>query len=123
MKFLFYLYSFLYLSVALLMEYGQTNLFISKTLISFATLTMLIPCCIPVLVIVYPKLIKSNRSDAKYMNYLIAAAFFRIIFLSIMVFGLRDHMTILFLNVGGLLFYAIFIDRFILRIDNEYFKY
>lgn len=105
------------------MEYGQTNMDISKLLISIATLTMIIPCCAPILVIIYPKIIKSHKTDQKYLNYLVVAALLRIIFLSIMVFGLRDHMTILFLNAGGLLFYAIFIDKFILKVDNEYFKY
>jgi len=123
MKGLFFSYSFLYLAIALIMSFSQVTPMQSKLLFCLAILIMGLVLIAPLLVIMYPKLIKPHKSDPVYMNYCLATGIFRIVFLSLGVFGLRDHLTLLMLNSTCVLLYVLFIDRFIKKTPLDYFKY
>lgn len=122
MRLIFYTYSVCYVLIALLVKYGETSMFISQCLYSIALLLLGFVVLAPIAVIVNPRIIKSHKSDQKYLNLCFAAGLFRIIFLACGPFGLRDYMLILFLNAFGLLVYALLESKFT-RISNEYFKY
>lgn len=98
------------------------SIIFSKTLAAFSILVMGIVCLAPIVVIANPYLIKSNKYDSKYMNYCVAAGVLRFFFWAVSIIGIRDHMTILFLNAFGLSIFALLESRFS-RISNEYFKY
>lgn len=104
------------------MHYGNTSLLASQLLFSLGILNTGFPLIACVMVIIYPNLIKSDRSDAQYLNFCLVAGVFRIVFWSCAPFGLRDHMTILFMNAFGISVYALMQNQF-KRISNEYFKY
>lgn len=104
------------------MSYSTVSMFWGKLLFSLSILIMGIPVLAPIVIMISPSLIKPHKSDPKFMNYCFVAGMFRIIFWACGPFGLRDHMTILFLNVFGLAIFAMLEGQF-KRISNEYFKY
>lgn len=104
------------------MSYTDVSLFMSKCFFSISILVMAIPVLGPIAIMISPRLIKSHKSDSKYLNYCFIAGLFRIIFWACGPFGLRDHVVILLLNAFGILIYAVIENRF-KRISNEYFKY
>lgn len=122
MRLIFLTYSVLYISLSLMMYFGNTSMLVSQMLFSFSTLLIGFVVLAPIAVIINPRIIKSHKSDQKYLNLCFAAGLFRIIFLACGPFGLRDYMLILFLNAFGLLVYALLESKFT-RISNEYFKY
>lgn len=94
----------------------------SKVLASFSILVMAFVCMAPLAVILNPNLIKSCRTDSKYMNFCLIAGGLRFIFWAVSIMGVRDHITLLFLNAFGLSIFALLESKF-KRISNEYFKY
>lgn len=122
MRLIFYTYIISYILIAIVIQYGETSMLVSKCLYSLALLLLGFVVMAPIAVIINPKVIKSHKSDQKYLNLCFAAGLFRIIFLACGPFGLRDYMLILFLNAFGLLIFA-FLESKFKRISNEYFKY
>lgn len=124
MKRIFIIYCIWYILLAFLMKYGEfDSLFISRSLGAIAILNTGFIVLFPIAVIINPSIIKSNRTDQKYMNYCFAAGLFRIIFWAVSIYGLRDHTILLSLNASGILLYALIIEKHTKRISNEYFKY
>lgn len=122
MKKLFYTYAFIYLAVSIIVEYAETSIMVSKVLFSISTASLLIPAIAPVLIIIYPKILKSHKEDQKYLNLNCAAAFFRILFMSLAPLGLRDHSILIMLNASGIFLYAfLFMDK-IKYVPTEYIK-
>lgn len=122
MRILFFTYSILYVTTAMLMSYSNVSLFMGQLLFSLSILIMGLVTAGPIAIIISPRLIKSHKSDPKFMNYCFVAGLFRLLFWACGPFGLRDHTTILILNAFGIVIYAIIENRF-KRISNEYFKY
>lgn len=108
--------------MALLMSYGDMSIESAQTLMFFSILHTAFPLAAPLIVITHPGLIKPNRTDSKYMGFCLYAGLFRSFFWALAIVGLRDHMTVLFLNAFGISIYALLESRF-KRISNEYFKY
>jgi len=98
------------------------NILFSKILASFSILVLGFISIMPLMVIIYPKIIKSNRYDSKYMNFCLIAAILRFLFWAINIIGVRDHMILLILNAFGLAIFALIQSNF-KRISSEYFKY
>lgn len=123
MRIIFYTYCFLYVLVSLLMQYCVfESIMYSKLLVAFSVLVMGMVCLAPIIVVINTSLIKSNRHDSKYMNYCLAAGVLRFFFWAVSIIGIRDHITLLFLNAFGLAIFALLESRF-KRISNEYFKH
>lgn len=123
MKNIFYIYCSLYILISLLMTYSVfDNILYSKILAAFSILVLGFVAIMPLLVIIYPKIIKASRYDSKYMNFCLIAAILRFLFWAINIIGVRDHMILLFLNAFGLSIFALIQSRF-KRISSEYFKY
>lgn len=123
MKIIFYTYCFLYSVISLMMNYCVfESIMYSKILASFSILVMGGVCLAPIAVIVNPSLIKSHRSDSKYLNFCLVAGLLRFFFWAVSIIGVRDHMILLFLNAFGLSIFALIESKF-KRISNEYFKH
>lgn len=123
MKIIFYTYCLLYSITSLMMTFCVfESIMYSKLLASFSVLVIGFVCLAPLAVIINPNLIKSSRTDCKYMNFCLIAGFLRIVFWAVSIIGIRDHITLLFLNAFGLSIFALLENRF-KRISNEYFKY
>lgn len=105
------------------MYFSNVSMIVAQSLYALSTLIMGLVLLAPIAIMISPRLIKSHKSDPKYMNLCLVAGLFRIIFLACGPFGLRDHMTILFLNGFGLMIYTFLVERHIDKISNEYFKY
>lgn len=123
MRALFYIYSFFYLVVSLLIKYSQVSVFLSHLMVFLSLLSIVIPALGCFVAILYPKFIPSGRYDQKYFNLCAVATGLRIIFLACGIWGLRDQVLLLFLNATLLLLFAIFIDKKIKYVPKEYFKY
>lgn len=123
MRLLFYIYSFFYLAISLLIKYSQVNMFISHLMVFLSILSITIPALGCFIAILAPKFIPSNRHDQKYFNLCAVATGLRIIFLSCGIWGLRDQVFLLFLNASGLLIFSIFVQPKIKYVPKEYFKY
>lgn len=123
MRTLFYLYSFLYISISLVIHFADVSLIVAQSLYCASILVMGIVLLAPIAIMISPRLIKSHKSDPRYLNLCFVAGLFRIIFLACGPFGLRDYVTLLYLNAFGLLIYVLFIERHINKLSNEYFKY
>ena len=123
MRFIFYTYCLLYAITSVIMNYCVfESVLYSKILASFSILVMAFVCMSPLAVILNPNLIKASRTDSKYMNFCLIAGGLRFVFWAVSIMGVRDHMTLLFLNAFGLSIFALLESRF-KRISNEYFKY
>ena len=104
------------------MAYGELSISSAKLLMAVSILNTAFPLAAPLIVIITPGLLKPRKSDSKYMNFCLYAGVFRFFFWSCALFGLRDHMVVLFLNAFGLAIFALLESKFD-RISNEYFKY
>ena len=105
------------------MHFGETSVLVSKSLYCFSILIMGLVFLAPIAIMISPRLIKSHKSDPRYLNLCFVAGLFRIIFLACGPFGLRDYVTLLYLNAFGLLIYVLFVERHINKLSEEYFKY
>lgn len=104
------------------MYYLDTSVFVSKILFSLGILNTGFPLVMPLCTILHPGFIKSHKTDPKYLNFCLAAGGIRILVWACCPFGLRDHLAILFMNVFGIMVYAL-IESKSKRIASEYFKY
>jgi len=120
---IFYIYSFTYLVLSLVIKYSQVSPFLSKSLVVLSIWSMLIPALGCFAAILYPNLMPSNRYDQKYFNLCAAATGLRIIFWGLGIIGLRDQVLLLFLNAAGLVAFSIFILPRMKYVPKEYFKY
>lgn len=105
------------------MQYSNfESIFLSKTFVVLSILNWGFVLAAPIYVIKRGGFIKPHKTDPKYMNYCYYAGIVRMVIWCASIYGLRDHIATLALNLLGILIICFF-EKDNKRISNEYFKY
>lgn len=123
MRNIFLIYWLWFVATIVFMNYAtDISPMLAKTAVCLSVLNFSFVCLAPVYILIHSDVVKSNRSDSKYLNYCLYAGLIRSFIWSVSILGIRDHLIILALNAFGMAVIALTEGKF-KRISNEYFKF
>lgn len=122
MRAVFFVYWIWYSIMVYIMEYTVLPMWGSKLAVSIMFYNLGFVLIAPVLILVYPSFIKSHRSDPTFLSLCLMAGIIRIIVWSFVVWGVRNNVVVLGINIFAMGIVALG-EKHFKKIDNQYFKY